>query len=121
MTMEKIKIFLKSNLLKIVLGLFVVIALVIMLLNVFFPKKVSTKITEKVDDAYDYIKDKQKDYEIQKNKIDIEKKIKIQASEEKKHALESHYDVITKIPDRKKRLEKMIEFNKSIKVNLDEE
>ena len=114
---ERIKLFIKTHLLFVVIACaFVFSFLIMFLLGIFSSKKVYTKVTQKVDNVIDKASNKINDYDSRVQEIKIIKKIEENKVEEKKKILESELKLVKNISDRKKRLKKLIELNKSIEV-----
>lgn len=115
--LERIKIFAKKNSLIIIATLISIIVLFVMIfLGVFAPKKVYTKVTQKVDNTLDKVSNTINEYDTKVQEIKITKKIEEQKAEEQKNKLEAELNVIKNISDREKRLKRLIQFNKSIEV-----
>lgn len=115
--LERIKIFISKNSLLIVASLIsIVVFFIMILLGVFTPKKVYTKVTQKIDNTLDKISDKVNEYDSKVQEIKITKKIEQQKAEEEKNKLETELNNIKNISDREKRLKRLIQFNKSIEV-----
>lgn len=114
MLIQKIKDFFKKNGLYIIIGL---LTLIVVLMSISRKKNIQD-ITKKVENLLDKTKDKITDININQSKNEIEKNIKLEQNELKKKDYESRLQIITTITDRKRRLKKLIEFNKSIEVNF---
>lgn len=117
---EKIKLFIKKyGIMGITL---VVIVLGIVALSIFsllsFGRFDLKKITEKLDKVIDKSKDKLHDIEIKKVELDITKKVELEKAKETRDELVKKHEEIKTIPDKKKRIDELIKFNKSIEVKL---
>jgi uncharacterized membrane protein YgaE (UPF0421/DUF939 family) len=115
--MEKFKIFLKKNSLKLILfGIGFVLFLIIIFRAFFDSNKKIKEVEKKVSATIEKVQEKVMNLDIKKQTLDIQNKIDLEKVDNKKNNLEKNLDVIVAIPDRKKRMQKLIEFNKSIKV-----
>lgn len=115
--MEKIKLFLKKYGLFIAVGVLSILGLLVFFFK-FFHKKSMKNLEEKIDNIIVSTKEKILDTDIKKTEIEIKKNIKLEAAEKDKKDFESRLQIINGITDRKRRLKKLIELNKSIEVKL---
>lgn len=113
--MNKIFKFLKSKTFQIALLISATILTIIILVLHFFPRKVNSKIVNGIEKIQDKIQDKQTDLKIENVKNNIERNIKIEHVEQQKDKLNTELVIISKIPNKRKRLEEMIKFHDKIK------
>lgn len=113
---QKTKLFFKRNALMILAFLTVFMFLLFIIASIFVPKRISTKLSKKIDNTIDFISNKNVEYKADKQVIDAERVIKEKVADDKKETLTKELEIIKNIEDRQRRLERLIKFNKSIKV-----
>lgn len=115
--MKKIKLFFQKYGLYFAIG-FLFLILILVFIFKFFHKKSMKNIEEKINKTIEKAKEHIVETDIKKVEIDIRKNIKLEELEKDKKDFESRLQIINGISDRKRRLKKLIELNKSIEVKL---
>lgn len=113
--MNKIFKFLKSKTFQIGLLIIAAILTILILILHFFPRKVNSKIVAGIEKIQDKIEDKKVDLKLESVKNNIERDIKIDHVEQQKDKLNTELIIVSKIPNKKKRLEEMIKFHNKVK------
>lgn len=112
---KKILTFLKNVSLKTYAVLVVFILGLVWLIVGIVSKQKSKKIVQTIDKTLDKIQNKETSLTLDKQSVDIEQKVKLQTVEQQKVELTNRIEEISKIKDKRLRLEEMIKLHNEIK------